>query len=93
MTALELIDLVVDDPTHPRIDFEFDHLTGLAALGDVEPGLARRFVMGEQFRRALCAGPFPDDPRRSGLRPLTCILCGAAIVGGGGARGSEQCAS
>ena len=93
MTALELIDLIVDDPTHPRIDFEFDHLTGLAAPGDVEPELARRFVVGDQVRRALGAGPFPDEPGRSGMRPLPCILCGATIVGGGGARRSERLAS
>ena len=73
MTALELIDLMADNPTDPRIDFEFDHLTGLAASGDVEPELARWFVIGDQLRRALCADPFPNDPRRSGLRPLMCV--------------------
>ena len=87
MTALELIELMADNPTDARIDFEFDHLTGPASPGDVEPELARRFVIGDQLRRALCAGPFPDEPGRSGLRPLPCILCGATILGGGGGGG------
>ena len=94
MTALELIDLLADNPTDPRVDFEFDHLTGLAAPGDVEPELARRFVIGDQLRCALCAGPLPDEPGRSALRPLPCILCGATILGGrGGEPRSERIAS
>ena len=44
MTALELIDLLADNPADPHVDFGFDHLTGLAAPGDVAPELARRFV-------------------------------------------------
>ena len=60
MTALELLDLVIADPSDPRIDAEHERLSGIAVPGDVEPELARRFVIGELVRREFGAGHFPE---------------------------------
>ena len=79
MTALELLAVQAADPNDPRIDAEHEALTGLAVPGDVEPELARRFVVGQMLLLAML-GPFGGnrgaDARESDVR-LACVICGA----------------
>ena len=81
MTALELLAVQAADPNDPSIDAEHEALTGLAVPGDVEPELARRFVVGQMLMLAML-GPFGGnrgaDARESDVR-LACVICGAVL--------------
>ena len=81
MTALELLAVQAADPNDKRIDAEHEAVDGIAVPGDVEPELARRFVIGQMILLSML-GPFGGIPRANGKDAdvrLACVVCGVVL--------------
>ena len=56
MTALELLERMKSKPEGRWVDREMDRLSGIAAPGDVDPMLARQYVIGRVLVEVLTGG-------------------------------------